>query len=450
MLSDFLSAGSRTPRSRTPKACHTFMEDNAFSVSPFEITSDSESDNYSFNNNISNNFQNINNHPNENIFTCPYQNLSPPRVIDEPVVPPLRRNFLPPILAQSPRLKDEDDEDFYPDDDIYPTDSLMAKFSPFSQSSPQNSIQLNQTSNKANSNNETNLNNINNTNTIFNDFESNDETPRGMSTKFGQARLLDFNSPNFSPVVFNTNNHMNNNVHHSNLNQNLNNETDYLEEDDVFDKPIPPELTTPSKLLVEIQLHEAKVNLRNAVSEWKQKVLKLKANSKQKMEQLLAKHADELSSFDKINGFGRMNTSPQLLELIDIQNMEPSVYRVRTISSQKRTNTPNQFRTAEFNNKRKKLVERHKHEIIALNTECAMSLKALEEKRDADIEMKKKVMQELASNAPANGAVKPSFSGIDFNATLKISNQPLLIDENGEVKGKYFRISQKDESKENQ
>ena len=367
MQGDFYSHAINQPRSLTPKVCHTFVEEYSPKKPPYEIFSDSDS------NKIKNHIQ------------------MKPKIINEPTIPQQKRNFLPPILAQSPRVRDEDDEDIYMDDDIYPED-IPQNLSP------------------------TGVN------------KGNDNFGGGLSNKFGQTRLLNINE--FPAAFIDTSS----------------NESSPQQSP----RPLPQDSPDPSYFLLDIQLHEAKANLRNAVNEWRSKINNLKAQSRLKMEQLLERHADELSNFDKKNGFGRMNTSPQLLELIgcDRENTDPSVYRVRTIASPKRTHTPitNNFKTMEFNQKRKNMIDRHKHEIIALNNECSASLKALEEKRDADLEKKKQIMQNLAQSLPGNNDLKPSFSGIDFNATIKLS-PPQLFNENGERKErKYFRISPKDKN----
>jgi hypothetical protein len=140
--------------------------------------------------------------------------------------------------------------------------------------------------------------------------------------------------------------------------------------------------TTSSTTLLDAQLLEAKDSLQRAVQTWKDKIAAQMAEGKRRMEALLAHHVQELRAFQtEHGGLARGFSGTPRQALRGILNGSP-VLKVRV--GRRPQELPSDIAL-----KRKRIVDRHRSEIMALNAECENEMRRIEERRDADIAAKR-------------------------------------------------------------
>lgn len=176
-------------------------------------------------------------------------------------------------------------------------------------------------------------------------------------------------------------------------------------------KPIPEDCQTPTHVLIEAQLLEAQDELKKAVNEWKARISREEEASIERTESLLAKHAQELAAFDNENRVPRMTkTSPQVL---DIKLTKPGLYKaVLSPRCGIRTQIQTNHVSAEIRTRRKQITDRHKMELLALDSEYNTALKNLKERRNTDIALKKSKIEALSSELEkSSGEMEIPFDG---------------------------------------
>lgn len=488
-----LDNSCQTPRSKTPVHLATFPDTDCLTPSnkhrtistdlnPFELRSESEDQ------------EQIQNTSNIR-FSISNKLFKEPKTIPEPKINNSNRGFHPPeLLARSPKsnnINEPEDEEIYMtesliaqyanddsknyfkcfiDDDYYqPNTSLSKPKNEFTESisskqTPQkpqitcfqdfkNKIQNNSKSEfthkddfqefDAKMNNSLanqKLNNVAFDEVIHtNDY---DELPSiGLSTKFGQARLLNFDENGFLPIST----------------------EDTVSPRPFHNSPPPliPEVVTPYNYQLEFLKNEAEENLKRAKIEWETKISQQKQLSQQRFSELIEKQRLELLPYEQYR------TSPQRLELInrkDEREREIPIIRVRTVPSDSITKAIKDYESMNHDVKTKKtffkatpdsqsrykrgplltsvqsnkifmgdnsenkqkirtLKEKHKQEIITLDQECLATLKALEDKRNADIHMKETHLQNILTEIENQNETKSNLNQFDFNKRTLLNHR---------------------------
>jgi hypothetical protein len=121
------------------------------------------------------------------------------------------------------------------------------------------------------------------------------------------------------------------------------------------------------------------------------------------MERLLARHALELRLFEEENDLTSFSRSaPQFIEAVSNTD-DPSLYRVKNPSFGAGTSLalrkPFQKARTDVAQLRRRMISRHKLEIMTLNTECASTVRALQQSREMDLAQKRAVLQSLRSDS---------------------------------------------------
>lgn len=152
---------------------------------------------------------------------------------------------------------------------------------------------------------------------------------------------------------------------------------------------------TTSNVLVQIQLNEAEVTLAESLDEWSQKIELERAEGRQRMEQLLRGHAAERDEFNREHGVKRLSmTAPLVIEAVR-KDGSPGVYRTKI------GRTPCKVLSGAAAEASRKLSERQKREIIALDAQCRARVRHLEELRKADLAGKRANVEALAAQLQA-------------------------------------------------
>jgi hypothetical protein len=122
--------------------------------------------------------------------------------------------------------------------------------------------------------------------------------------------------------------------------------------------------------------------MRRAVQSWKDKIAAQTADGKRRMEALLADQAQELRAFQaEQGGLARgFNRTPRQA-IRGVLDASP-VLKVR--AGPRPQGLPRDVAL-----RRKRIVDRHRSEIVALNAECEIEMKRIEERREADVAAKR-------------------------------------------------------------
>jgi hypothetical protein len=160
----------------------------------------------------------------------------------------------------------------------------------------------------------------------------------------------------------------------------------------------PPRLLD-NPMLHDARIHEAQQTLAQAAGDWGQRLNRERDSNRVKIERLLERHAAELRAFETDHNLANFSsTVPQFIEAV-LNVDDPSLYRVRNPSFGAGTSLllsrPFQKVRADVVHQRRKMINRHKLEIMILNTECSGNLRALEKMRDVELAQKRATLQSL-------------------------------------------------------
>jgi hypothetical protein len=175
-----------------------------------------------------------------------------------------------------------------------------------------------------------------------------------------------------------------------------------------------------SDCLQDARVHEARQNLAQAAADWTQRLNRECEEFKASMERLLARHASELRVFERENDIPSfLHSAPQFMEAV-LNAEDPSLYRAKNPSIGAGTSltlrTPFQKARADVAQLRKRMINRHKLEIMTLNTEYTTTVREMENGRQADLAQKRAALQtlrnesepEISDEGPGREAAAPA------------------------------------------
>jgi hypothetical protein len=156
--------------------------------------------------------------------------------------------------------------------------------------------------------------------------------------------------------------------------------------------------------LLDAQYREAREHLRSAARGWKLRVDEERTAGQRRMEQLLERQAAQNEEFQSTYGCARFLQSAPAQRLDVVENCgSPSILKAKPIrvltGLTKVDRLPDDIAL-----KKKRMVDRHKLEICALNTELEQKMAHLQERRDTDVALKRAAVDRLHAELGIRGA----------------------------------------------
>jgi hypothetical protein len=178
------------------------------------------------------------------------------------------------------------------------------------------------------------------------------------------------------------------------------------------------------QVVLNLQLRQAKENLRMAEREWQTKIQKERITAKARTAALLANHETEIREFDTEAGLPRFGqSSPQVLELV-CSTTNPSLFIGKLTN--KTQIFKGDFFPQEIAKQRKRLIAKQQAQIIALNAETEASMANLTSRRNADIALKKEAVATLKSklSIPEEEECDRGFDPLEIPPKPAVSKSP--------------------------
>lgn len=169
----------------------------------------------------------------------------------------------------------------------------------------------------------------------------------------------------------------------------------------------PPTCDTPSRMLLEMKIHEVQATIDQLNSKWEQKFSEAKRNSRIRTERLLSTHSVEQSNLDSRFIDVRKPQYPfHLKAKID----EGPIVRAKF----KRIGDPNcDTASLDYDDLKKELIRRHMQELIELNEEIKQELDILKDRREKELERPKAKLDTLVSEYNALAGTRKIQAKLD-------------------------------------
>ena len=201
---------------------------------------------------------------------------------------------------------------------------------------------------------------------------------------------------------------------------------------------VPPTCDTPSRLMLEMKIHEAQETVDRLIEKWGQNIEEQKNNARIRMERLLNDHALEMSKLDREFGVSSRKTrSPSVLIAPVKENSK--ILRARKVNVSNSESEIMEYEEEEekeevslaYLEKRKELVAKHSEEIIALNNECKNDLQNLLERKEKELERPRSKLETLVSE----------FNTMPGTRMIQVRRETRLISPHREEKKGDIRLT---------
>ncbi|EAY14587.1 hypothetical protein TVAG_393140 [Trichomonas vaginalis G3] len=189
---------------------------------------------------------------------------------------------------------------------------------------------------------------------------------------------------------------------------NANNDTDFMPiEMPNSARGNPPTCDTPSRMMLEMKIHEMQATIDQINTKWEQKFADTKRNSRIRTERLLSTHSIEQSNLDA--KFIEVPHPEYPTHIKAILRDGPLI-----VAKFKRLSDPNcDTASLDYDDLKKELIKRHTQELIQLNDEIKLEFELLKKRKEKELERPKAKLDTMVSEYNALPGTKKIQAKLD-------------------------------------